>query len=193
MDDFKTCKEVSNRDIDDSLKIFPVLTVSQGKIRLFPEMKQRIKAFNQWSKDQFWLVIYPITLALPVNTAAELLRRVKTHKMFVDRSDAIASAAKPKKLTNDTKREDWASSFINYRRAIPGRDGVTLKYIVCKNNLPDKRPNVDFLDGHIMNAPLTGKAFTIDASEVHTSIVNFITKKQQIWVYYQDIWKWKKC
>ena len=52
--------------------------------------------------------------------------------------------------------------------------------IVCKNDLPDKKPDVNFLDDYIMNAPLTGKAFTIDASEVHTSIVNFITKKQQI-------------
>ena len=53
MDDFKTCKDISNGDIDDALKTFSVLIFSQGKIRLFPEMKQRIKAFNQWSKDQF--------------------------------------------------------------------------------------------------------------------------------------------
>ena len=37
-------------------------------------------------------------------------------------------------------------------------------YIVCKNDLPDKKPDVNFLDDYIMNAPLTGKEFTIDVS-----------------------------
>ena len=50
-----------------------------------------------------------------------------------------------------------------------------MKNIVRENDLPDKRPNVNFLDDYIMNAPLTGQEFTIDASEVHTFIVNFIT------------------
>ena len=109
----------------------------------------------------------------------ELRRRVNMHKIFVDRLDAIASAAKPKNLTKDTKWEDWATSFLNYLRAIPGRDGAPLKYIVRKNDIPDKRPNVDFLDDYIMNAPLTGKSFTIDASEGHTFIVNFITQNAE--------------
>ena len=30
-----------------------------------------------------------------------------------------------------------------------------------------------------MNAPLTGQAFTIDAAEVHTFIVNFITQNNK--------------
>ena len=53
MDYFKTCKKIPNWDIDDSLKTFSVITVAQGKKCLLPEMKQRIKAFNQWSKDEF--------------------------------------------------------------------------------------------------------------------------------------------
>ena len=60
-------------------------------------MKKRVKAFNQWSKDQFWLRIDPTTLAFPVKTAAELLRCVKMHKMFVDNSDGIALAANTEK------------------------------------------------------------------------------------------------
>ena len=32
---------------------------------------------------------------------------------------------------------------------------------------------------YIMNAPLTGQAFTIDAAEVHTFIVNFITQNKK--------------
>ena len=104
------------------------------------------------------------TLTFLVNTAAELLRRVKTHKMFVARSDAIELAAKPDKLTKDTKWEDWDPSFLNFFCAITGQDGVPIKYIVRDNDLPDITPNVDFLDDYIINAPLTGQAFMIYAA-----------------------------
>ena len=106
MDDFETCKDISNRDIGDDLKKLSVFTVAQGQIRLLSAMKQRIKSFKQWSKDQFWLIIDSTTLAFLVNKAAELLRRVKMHKMFVYCSDAIASASNPEKLTKDTKWDD---------------------------------------------------------------------------------------
>ena len=101
------------------------------------------------------------------------------HKIFVAGSDAIASAAKLDKLTKDTKWKDLAPSFFNCLRAIPGRDGVPLKDIVRENELPDPTPNADFLDDYIMNAPLTGQDFTIDAAEVHVFIVNFITKNDK--------------
>ena len=144
-----------------------------------PSSKQKIKAFNQWVKDQFRLGVDPTVLAFPVNTAAEILRRVKTHKMFVASSDAIALAAKPYKLIKDMKWEDWSPYFLRYLRDIPGRDGVPLKYIVHDNELPDAMPNIDFLDDYIMNAPLTGQAFTIDDAEVHTFILNFITQNDE--------------
>ena len=38
----------------------------------------------------------------------------------------------------------------------------------------------EFLDGYIMNAPLTGQAFTIDAVEVNSFIVNFITQNDEV-------------
>ena len=56
LDDFKTCKDILNGDIDDALKAFFVLTVAQIQISLLPAMKHWIKAFNQWSKDQFRLL-----------------------------------------------------------------------------------------------------------------------------------------
>ena len=59
-------------------------------------------------------------------------------------------------------------------RSIPGRDGVPLKYICRDNQNPDNTPNDDFLDDYIAMAPLEGKAYTTDAQEVHTYIVNFI-------------------
>ena len=94
MDYFETCKDISNDDIEDALKTFSILTVMQGQIRLMPASKQEIKAFKQCVKDQFRLGVDPTTLEIPVNTAAELLRCVKTHKILVARSDAIALAEK---------------------------------------------------------------------------------------------------
>ena len=68
-------------------------------------------------------------------TTSELLRFVKTQKMFVARSDAIALAAKANKSTKDTKWEYWSPYFLDYLRAIPGRDVLPLKYIVRANEL----------------------------------------------------------
>ena len=45
MDDFETCKDISNGDIDDVLKTFSILTVAQVQIRLMPISKQKTKAF----------------------------------------------------------------------------------------------------------------------------------------------------
>ena len=57
---------------------------------------------------------------------------------------------------------------------IPGRYGVPLKYIIRENYLPDLTPNKNFLDEYVNNATLIVEAFTIDATEVHTFIVNLI-------------------
>ena len=46
MDNFETCKDISNNNIDDALKTFSILTVAQGQIHLMPASKQKIKAFN---------------------------------------------------------------------------------------------------------------------------------------------------
>ena len=66
------------------------------------------------------------------------------------------------RFTKQVKWEDWAPTFINYLREIPGRDGVPLKFIRA-NDLPDLTPNKDFLDDYVNNATLTDEAFTIDA------------------------------
>ena len=83
------------------------------------------------------------------------------------------------RLTKQVKREDWAPTFINYLRDIPGRDGVSLKYVIRSNDLPYITPNKDFLDGYINNSTLIGEAFTIDAAEVHTFIVNLISQNEE--------------
>lgn len=114
-------------------------------------------------------------MLFPVIDAPNLICRYKTHQLFIKKSKTLSEAAKPAKFTNDTKWLDWIPTLLNYLRHIPGRDGVPLKYICRANDAPDPTPNPDFIDDYVSMAPLRGEAFVIDAAEVHTLIVNFIT------------------
>ena len=78
-------------------------------------------------------------------------------------------------FTNEVKWNDWAPSFRNYLRTIPGRDGVPLSYITRISDAPDPTPHPDFIDDYVAMASLTGEAFTIDLAEVHTLIIKYIT------------------
>ena len=62
MDDFESCKDMSNEDLADSFKTFSCMTATQGQIRIIPAQKNKIKAFTQLVKDQFILEIDPTTL-----------------------------------------------------------------------------------------------------------------------------------
>ena len=149
--------------------------VGKGQIRLNPQKNNKIKAFTQWVKDQYILGTDPTGMPFPDTHTSGLLRRSKKHQLFVSKSDTISKAAKPVRLTKQVKWEYWAPTFINYVREIPGRDGVTLKYIIRENDLPDLTPTKDFLDDYVNNATLMGGSFTIDEVEVHTLIVNLIS------------------
>ena len=108
-------------------------------------------------KDKYILGIDPSGMPFPDTNRAELLRRVKTHQLFVSKSDTISNAAKPVRLTNKVKWENWAPTFINYARDIPGRDGVPLKCIIRGTDLPDLTSNKDFIDDYINNATIMGE------------------------------------
>ena len=179
MDDFETCKDVTDDDLLDAFKTFSGLTVAQGQIRLLPGQKKKIKAFSQWVKDQYRLGLNPADTMFPVNETIGLLKRASTHKKFIDKAKSLASAAKPEKFTKELLWEDWANTFVNYLRTIPGRNGVPLQYIVRDNEMADPTPNEDFLDDYIKNAPLTGEAFIIDANEVHTHLINLIAHNDE--------------
>ena len=92
-----------------------------------PAQKYKIKEFTKWVNDQFILGIDSTTLPFSQADASELLRRSKTHQLFVSKSDTISKAERSVKLTKQVKREYWESILMNYVREIPGRDGVPLK------------------------------------------------------------------
>jgi len=174
-DNFDSCMDKTFTELDSDFKTYLDLTIAQGQIRLAPGIKNRIKAFVQWARDQKHLGRDPANFAFPVADMSNLLRRYKTHEAFVKKSSTLADAAKPTKFTIDTKWEDWCPTLLNYLRTIPGRDGVPLSYICHDNEVPDPTPNPDFLDDYVNMAPLVGETFTIDAGEVHTIVVNLIS------------------
>jgi hypothetical protein len=173
-DDFATCMDKGFLEIDYEFKTHSDLTANQGQIRLLPGTKRNIKAFIQWARDERRLGRDPSTRAFPVADTANLIRRHKTHEQFVKKSSNLSDAAKPEKFKTETKWTDWVPSFLNYLRTIPGRDGIPLRYICRENEAPDPTPNADFLDDYVSMALLNGEAFTIDAADVHTYLVNFV-------------------
>lgn len=64
----------------------------------------------------------PGTIEFDARRLAEYQRRYNTHAKFVLKSKTLLEAVKPKHFTNNTKWMDWALSFVNYLRTIPGKD-----------------------------------------------------------------------
>ena len=172
---FTTCMDMTFKELDDHFKTYSDLTVAQGQIRLRPGTRKNIKAFVQWTRDELRLGREPHLTSFPVEQVSDLIRRYKTHEKFQNNYKTLAEAAKPEKFKESVKWEDWKPTFLNYLRAIPGRDGVHLKYVCCDKDEADEMPNDDFLDDYVAMAPLAGDSYAIDSVQVHTFLVNFVS------------------
>ena len=174
-DAYTTCMDKTMEEVDADFKSYAELPLNQGQIRLSPGVKNKIRAFIQWARDQVRLGLDPTTQPYPVAEAANLIRRYKTHLAFTKKSKTMAESAKPDKFTKDSKWSDWVVTLHNYLRCIPGRDGIPLNYVIRDNQDAIHGNHVDFLDDYVDAARLEGEAFTIDAADVHTIIANLIS------------------
>ena len=174
-DVFMSCMDLTFKELDDHFKTYNDLTVAQGQIRLRPGTRKNIKAFVQWTRDELRLGRDPRLTPFPVNQVSDLIRHHKTHQKFLSDSKTLAEAAKPEKFKETTKWAYWKPTFLNYIRAIPGRDGVPLKYICRDKDEAEDIPNKDFLDDNVAMAPLNGMAYVIDTLQVHTFLLNFVS------------------
>jgi hypothetical protein len=147
------------------------------RIQVCVETRKNIKAFVQWTRDELRLGRDPTLTPFPVAQVADLIRRYKTHEKYLTDSKTLSEAAKPEKFKESTKWEDWKPTFLNYLCSIPGRDGVPLKYVCRDKNEADvTAASEDFLDDYVAAAPfLSGNAYAIDAVQVHTFLLNFVT------------------
>ena len=175
-DDFNTCMDKTMDELDEDFKSYSVLTVANGQIRLNPVVKRNIRAFVQWSRDMIRNGRDPTTVPFPVIDATDLIRRHKTHEAYIKKSKTVTDTATPPQFTSTTLWIDWYPTFLNFLRAIPGRNGVPLSYVCRPDPVIPPASYPDFLDEYIDNAPLTGAAFITDANEVHTYLVKFIAE-----------------
>ena len=173
-DAFISCMDITFKELDEYFKTYFDLTVAQGQIRLSPGIRKSIKAFVQWTRDEILLGRDPSSTAFPIDQVVDLIRRYNTHEKYKTDSKTLAEAAKPEKFKEATKWKDWKPTFLNYIRAIPGRDGTPLKYVCRDNDEPVVEANTDFLDDYVAMAPLTGDSFAIDTVQVHTFLVDFV-------------------
>ena len=72
-DDFESCIDKTDSEIDDDLKMWSNLTLANGQIRLQPIQKKRLKAFSQWVKDKVQQGIDPANKAFDSNMTQELI------------------------------------------------------------------------------------------------------------------------
>lgn len=170
-DDFTTAMDKTFTELEDDFKTYSNLTNAQGQIRLLPGVKNNIKAFVQWTRDELRMNRDPATTPFPNHLTNVLLRRYKTHKQFLD---SVDEATKPKDFATTIKWDDWFPTFSGYLRRLAGRDGVPLSYVVRANDAGDPTPRPNFLDEYVANAPLNGEAFVIDNERVANILIGLI-------------------
>ena len=132
-DDYETCINLDDTALYNYHKAAGSYhTVSQ---------RNGIKAFVQWTKDKIRTGQDPAMSQFTTKGAGVLstaLKKAASHKIYAENSKT--DAIQPDKFTKDSKWIDWAPSFENYLRAIPGRTGVPLSYVIRQKETPDPDP-----------------------------------------------------
>ena len=169
--DFSTCMDMKMEELESSQKTLAELRVNQGKVVILPSSKRKIRAFIQWTRDQYRLQRNPEHFEFPVADSKDLLKRLETHSRFVK---AAKDATEPQAFTNDMKWSDWSPTFIDYLATQAGRDGQPLNYVIRDDPNPDPTPQSDFLVEYANMAPLHGPSFVADAKKVLEHLNRFI-------------------
>ena len=88
----------------------------------------------------------------------------------------MTTTAMPTQFLPSIQWDDWAPTFLDFLRAISGRNGVSLDYICRPNILPDRSAQDNILKEYTHQVPLVSECFATDASNVHTYLANLIIK-----------------
>ena len=175
-DSFPMCLDKSVEEVNNDIKQYGSLTQTQGQMRITPGNRQNIQDFMQWSRDMLRTGRDPSLVPFLVQDVAILIRNYKSRKAYMEKSKTIVETAKPIKFKESMKWDNWNPTYLNFLKAIPGRNGVPLSYVCRENGQPKTHdPNLDYLENYINQAPLHGDAYVTDAGEVHTYLVNFMS------------------
>ena len=165
-DEFRVVMNISNVELNEGFTTLASMTAAQGQIKLMPAIKTNIRAFIQWCKDESRMGRNPAIGVFPIADAADLILRMKKHDQFIETSKTKALQTIPQQFTNDVQWEDWAPTFIDYLRTIPGSDGVPLSYVIRANEERIPTTSRDFLDEYVAMASLDSDAFHVDNIQV---------------------------
>ena len=179
-DSYDTVAKKSMTHLENEFKTYANLTVANGKIPLNPGIKNRIKAFVQWTRDEIRLGRNPARLAYVTGDEARLLERMREHDRYVSESSTLASDAKPATFTNDDNWEEFDRKFQGYLRLIPGSNGVPLLYVIRTNVTPNPMPQPDYLDEYINAAPLVGTSYIADNQKAFVLFQALIAHEQAL-------------
>ena len=148
---FQICMDKTIEELQNDLKQYSNLTQNQGQIRVSPGVIQRIHAFIQWSRDMIRTGVDPSSLTFPVQNTATLLTNYKSYQAFIAKTKTVSEAARPTKFKENNKWDDWYPTFINFLRAIPGRNGAPLSYVCRDDDEPTYNdPELDFIENYIL-------------------------------------------
>ena len=165
---FESFMDMNYKNMNEDFKTMSNLTLNEGRIKVTVGMKRNLRGLLQWVKDEYRHGRDPTLTQFNLNDIDNLIRKNKTHDLYVEKSKDLASASEPEKFKSGMKWNDWKPTFLNYLRAIPGRDSIPLSYVIRENDNPDYTPKQNFLDEYVLTAPIIGDAFEIDTVEVRT-------------------------
>ena len=87
--------EKTFKDLNDDLKAYSTMTLTNGQIRLNPGTKKLIKAFIQWSRDQIRLGHDPTLKAFLPGDSVALFHCYKTLEKFTKKASTMSNTVNP--------------------------------------------------------------------------------------------------
>ena len=102
-DDFVSCMDKNVKELDDNLNSYSSLTAANSQIRLNMVQKKNVKAFIQWTWDQYRLGIDPLLTLLSVTNFTEYIKMFNHREEFLRRSSTLTDAAKPEHFKEKIK------------------------------------------------------------------------------------------
>ena len=173
---FTTCLAIEFSELKDSWKTYSTFNVAEGRIRLQPATKVDIFSFFHWTRERISLGEDSASVYFNVAKMNDIIESYNTHKQWTHDASNMAKNEMPKSFTHKMEWMEWASTLLDFLKLQPRRNGVPLNYVVRDNEATITRTNANFLDNYIDRTLLTGRAFSYNASKLHSYIVQLISE-----------------
>ena len=171
---FRNVTLTTTDQLKANFKALANLSATQGKIAAKPSQVRNVKAFHWWVKHEMILGRDPSSVQFDASDEHVETLLTMEEEMTLFLRSAETEPAKPDKLKESTRWEDWKNVFISHLRCKAGVKGYPLTYIIRDNDTPDTSPKDSVLDLYVAAAPLNGRVFEQDTRTVHNIIQSLI-------------------